>query len=172
MKNIDDKSVERLIIQYKEYSEISKYISELESKLLLDGGSTILGQITFLKRRLARLSDEMSFANHIVWMKYKREAYRNQSGEIVNMSDFKKHCSPDGYICTKRFAYLKSFLQRIGVDITDTEVYPDAMDLSEFFEKDEIKNLLENPDFMNGWQDMEYFVSDGKINKWGNFKVE
>jgi hypothetical protein len=173
MKNINDISVERLLLQYREYKEISKNIIDLENSYLLEKNSDVLSRIDELKTRLARLSDEMSFANHIVWMKYKREAYRNQSGEIASFRDFKKHCSPVGYICTKRFQFLATFLsEELGVDVLNSNNFKDSMDLLEFMERSEVQGLLENKKFMEGWQKNEYYISDGKINKWGNFKIE
>src|SRR5579864_2288935 len=118
--------VKRLILQYKEYLALDEEIktlkqqkmatltklAKLQNKRLSEVLSSqdkypeiqIINQgLTLKKLDLKRISDEMSFANPLIWMMYKDLAYKGASNEISTFGAFKQHCSPEGYICTKRF---------------------------------------------------------------------
>ena len=183
--------VERLIMQYQEYLTLSDKIRTLETERFAcvakvskeqgigvqevlaavaeyDEVSSIDKQIDLHKTDLERLSAEMSFAGPVIWMMYKYKAYKGTSTEIATLGDLRKHCEPEGYICTVRFRFLNKYLDdSLGVDLADLEKYPDQMSLENFYTSDEIMCLEDDPEFMKEWKREEYQIVDGHINKWG-----
>ncbi|HWA52382.1 MAG TPA: hypothetical protein VG895_05005 [Patescibacteria group bacterium] len=172
MNNLDfaKKTVKRLILQYKEYEILNEEIKKFENekfKLILKKDNKKIKEldkkINLLKLDLQQISDEMTFSNPIIWMMYKNEAYKNTSKEIETMRDFRKHCEPDGYICTNRFRFLNNYLNNV---LEDKNIFPDDMLLINLYKQKIIVDLLDNPEFMKKWKDSEYLKTNNQINKW------
>ncbi len=190
LKEFYGKVVERLIMQYAEYLFLSEVISELENERFttvariakekntsiavitrdpayLELLKPIDQKISLYKTDLQRLSDEMTYPNHYIWMMYKDKAYRGTSTEIATLADFRRHCSPTGYICSTRFRFVSAYLKKNKkVDLTDYKKYPNDMKLSYFYNIDEITKLLEDLDFLTKWKQQEYLITGDTINKW------
>ena len=167
--------VNRLILQYKEYLYLNKKIKALENnkfaELLksktVDKVKEIDKEIELLKTDLDQVSNEMTFANPIIWMMYKYTAYKNTSNEISTLQDFRKHCEPEGYICTQRYRFLNNYLINVSnIDLNDKYKFPDGMNLSKLYKSKFIVRLSEDSKFMELWKDYEYHRTLGKVNKW------
>ncbi|MBP9686271.1 MAG: hypothetical protein KBD66_00545 [Candidatus Doudnabacteria bacterium] len=188
-------AVRRLILQFKEYEMWSGTVSALESQLLTkaarisqDAGTPlpevlqrvdlypelvqITGRMEIARQDQARISHEMSFANHMVWMMYKHEAYKGTPSELLTVGAFARHCSPKEYICTKRYTFLRQWLVRAGVDIADEGVYPPDMLLETFYTQPVFMQLMDDTHFLQEWKKYEYYIADGTIAKWANYISE
>lgn len=186
--------VSRLILQYQEYMALAEEIKILEDQKLseLNQISTkenkdiisLLAsqddferikklniQILLLQRDLQQISDEMTFANHLIWMMYKYKAYLGKVNEISDLKRFRTHCSPEGYICTERYKFLQKYLlNKYNIDINDKTKFPDEMELKKFYCSDLMISLLDDLEFLELWKTNEYLKSDSKINKWNTVK--
>ena|SRR5258708_4542839 len=180
--------VKRLILQYQEYLALDTQIKSLKQekislavKVAKEKGeilSAILSkehpQLEKIDQRLKlvqwdleRISDEMSFADPLIWMIYKDLAYKGHRNEIATLGDFKQHCSPKDYICTKRFKFMKKYLkEKYGCDLDDTSNFPSFLLLANFYMTPQILILLDDFDFMSKWKKHEYLIKDQKIAKW------
>ena len=174
MKYCED-VVDRLIMQYKEYVFLNDHIKKLENdkfaellkKKDSDKLQTIDDKLSLIKIDLDQVSNEMTFANPIIWMMYKYKAYKDTSSEISTLGDFRKHCEPDGYICTERYKFLCKYLKdNYEKDIEDKSIYSDRIDLSDFYIQDFLVKLSQDTKFMNLWKRNEYLISRNKVNKW------
>lgn len=187
--------VDRLIMQYREYTVLSVKIADLENDKLAVAAKeaqsqevsllTVLQQnnneelekidvkIKIAKQDLQRVSDEMSFANHIIWLMYKYQAYKGASNEIATLGALRRHCSPIDYICTKRFQYLQTYLlEHNAIDINDESEFLDNMPLDDLIQQEMIVSLLNDLKFLELWKSYEYHISDSTIAKWKNFVSE
>lgn len=181
--------VEHLLAQYADYLVASTSIDQLKDqqmKLAITLGAqmnvpftTILRQppaslqairrdIQTAGQRRQRISDEMTFANPLVWMMYKYKAYAGTSQAITDMADFRKHCSQPGYICTKRYQFLNSHLQAQGRNLNDTAAYPNALKLPEVYESAALLAVLNDQAAMAEWKMYEYNLDNGRVAKWEN----
>lgn len=186
--------VSRLILQYQEYMALAEEIKILEDQKLseLNQISTkenkdimsllssqddieiikkLNRQISLIQQDLQQISDEMTFANHLIWMMYKYKAYKGKVNEISDLKRFRTHCSPEGYICTERYKFLQKYLlNKYNIDINDVTKFPDNLDLEEFYNNDLIISLFDDLEFLELWKTNEYLKSDSKINKWNTVK--
>lgn len=181
--------VEHLLQQYQEYLAVSQSIDQLKDKQMkvaIELGtargvpfSTILKEhpakimtinqdMEVAEQNLQRISDEMTFANPVVWMMYKYKAYTGTSQAITDMADFRKHCSKPGYICTKRYQFLNKQLNQRGIDLNDPIRYPDEMILEEAYKLPALVALAQDEDFMTLWNRYEYNQDNGRVAKWEN----
>jgi hypothetical protein len=119
---------------------------------------------------LQRISDEMTFANPVVWMMYKYRAYQGTSQAITDMQDFRKHCSKPGYICTKRYLFLNDYLKGRGVDLNDRSSFADNLELPEVYGNAALLALPEDKAFMAEWDRHEYHETNSRVAKWENSK--
>jgi hypothetical protein len=186
------KLVDRLLEQYQDYLGVTREIDELKSRLIQEAieigqkehkpFTAVLAeapatleklrqQIEAAEAQQQEISDEMTFANPVVWMMYKFKAYADTSNAIRDMEDFRKHCSPDGYICTTRFTFLRQYLLDMGKsDLSDTGTYPDALPLNELYASDDIASLPADEIFMRLWCAHEYYRENGKVAKWEDYR--
>ncbi len=185
-----ERTADRLVMQYGEYAFLDRKIKELESekfKMIAEAAKnrriSVLDamkeeeaagrlapadeRIKLCKADLQRISDEMTYPNPVVWMMYKDKAYKGTSSEIATLGDFRRHCEPQGYICTLRFAFLCAYLSKYGkTDLHDRTAYPDATKLSDIYSSEAVTGLLEDDVFLAQWKEREYLITDNKINKW------
>lgn len=168
-------AVEKLLEQYETYKQVQKQVSAIERQLakakLLgkDTGDISLKQQQ-LRSQLQQISDDMTFADPLVWMQYKYYAYQDEAQPITTLHDFRVHCSKPGYICTKRFEFLNAALaQRNLTDFNDTQKYSDSLELSALFDDATLMQLLSDPAFIKQWNEYEYFRSDDTVAKWQNY---
>jgi hypothetical protein len=123
-----------------------------------------------LSERLQHISDEMTFANPVVWLMYKHTAYLGTPGAIQAWRDMKKHCSKPGYICTKRFQHMTSYIMHTqATNLEDIGRFPDDLLMSDFYQSDLITELVADKNFMEGWSTHEFHHDGLRVAKWENF---
>lgn len=167
-----NKIVDRLILQYNEYIALQNEIEKLQNEKLMlitkdISTNEVDKKIKLLKLDQNQISDEMTFADHIIWMIYKYKAYKGKPNEISNLRQFRNHCSPQGYICTTRYNFLRDYvLKSQSIDIDDSTKFSDDTSLKTFYSSVLMTNLLHDLHFLDQWKSNEYFKSNGLINKW------
>jgi release factor glutamine methyltransferase len=186
-----ERKVDHLLEQYQDYLRATNRIDELKSdqmalaiKLGQEAGKSfavILQEQPEQIRHAAekvdqavqeqqRISDEMTFANPVVWMMYKYKAYAGTSTAIVDMEDFRNHCRPEGYICTNRYHFLRNYiLEKHCVDLNDLTAYPTDLRLDLVYTRPEITAAASDPKFMKQWDKHEYYTEKGRVAKWENY---
>lgn len=163
-EELRDKIVARLLRQYGEYVALQGAIEAYKQEKIIGGASDELDQkIELLKNLQTQLSGEMTFATPLVWILYKARAYKNTPQAIDTFGDFRAHCSPEGYICTKRYRFMREYLQQHAV-VLDT--YDNSLLLEDFAKQSKIANLENDTTFMHQWQAQEYYRTKGDIAKW------
>ncbi len=191
--NENEKKLDELLNQYKEYLKINNELEKIKQKKL-EEASLIAKKEKFpltlilkerkkyptlakleseelkLKEELDNISDSMFYPNHIVWMMYKHKAYQNTPQAINNWLDLKNHCSPKDYICTKRFSFLKKYIKdNYGMGITDVKHFPNETPLKEVYTGKIMLDLLNDKNFFEAWKSYEYYKTDGRVAKWKNY---
>lgn len=185
-----------LLLQYRQYLALDHRVQELErSKMTLAAKlakchdvrisevlrnadvypelSSVAVEVAQAEAHRQQISDAMTFPDHIVWTMYKYEAYRGTAAEIRTMGHLRAHCRPKDYICSKRFRFLNSYLRRRhGTDLTDHVRFPESTDLSRILMEPMLVNLLEDPEFMSQWRGHEYFQTNGRLQKWADFRSD
>ena len=161
--------VDRLIVQYKEYLFLSAVVSEAETKAVLAkiSGTNTSGELGIVKKIQNRLSDEMTFYTPHIWMLYKHRAYSGTAKEIATVSDFIDHCSPEGYICTKRFKFLEAWLKE-NKQVNIRELLLEDDSFSTLIRHPELQELETNEHLIQQWLEHEFAIVDNTIAKWQN----
>ena len=188
LKQVEAKT-DHLLEQYREYLSINDKLDALKSEQMkaaisigAESGkpfaivlqeqpaeiAELTKQIDRTASDLQRISDEMTFADPVVWMMYKYKAYQGTSQAITDMQDFRKHCSKPGYICTKRYLFLNGYLKGRGIDLNDVTAFPDDLKLLEVYTNETLVSLPEDTEFMSEWNRHEYHEVDGRVAKWEN----
>ncbi len=144
-------AVERLLVQYREYQQLTQ---ELE----LAAPNSI--KKALLKKDRQQVGDEMTFANHIIWLLYKNKAYQNTDQALNTLGDLKSHCAPVDDICHKRFEFLKQYVPEIST------IFPDSMPLPTFYQEAKVVTLLTNDEFLERWKDQEFYRNNALVKKW------
>lgn len=185
-------AVDRLIRQYQEYVHLDAEIKQLDEQAFLLMGKlakehelsladiqtkrsdypelvSLDLQKKIYERMLNRLSDEMTFANPLIWMMYKHKAYKGTSTEIATIDDFRRHCAPVDYICGKRYRFL---VEKLHGKLDSEELFPSDTSLDHLYRDEIILELCMDPDFMKEWQEQEYKISQNRINKWNSLSLE
>jgi hypothetical protein len=161
-QNIKEKILNKLLSQYEVYLDILAEINKTKlTSLKVEGDEekrVTTNRIKILNKILDKTSEEMTFPLPSIWIMYKFHAYKNSDKEIFSVRDFGEHCSPEGYICTKRFTFLKDYFSFEDFNNTDS--------LESVFSSPILKNLENNADFLGKWLENEYKIVDGKIAKW------
>ena len=175
MTNQDRAAVDRLLQMYASYKQMALGLSDLSQQVakqkLLGGRDKVLEQ-EFQKKTdaLQTLSNEMTFANPVVWIMYKRLAYEDEPQPIKTYHDFRLHCAKPGYICTNRYIFLNRYLASSGLpELSDHSAYPDEKDVREILEDNAFINAIKNTDFQTQWDAHEYHKIDNRVAKWENF---
>lgn len=159
-----DSIVERLTRQYQEYVAAQEEIDQLKQDKIVGGNAAEIDQkIELLKTLQEQTGNEMTFATPLVWILYKARAYKGTPQAIDTVGDFRAHCSPDGYICTRRYACMAEYLSAKNIDIS---IHNENMSLEDFATLPEVVNLEADFTFMQDWQAQEYYRKDGEITKW------
>lgn len=158
--------VKRLILQFKEYEYLNVRIKDLENNKFLNklkknykSVEELDKQINLLKLDRQKVSDEMTFANPIIWIMYKYKAYKNTNNEIKTVEEFINHCSPEGYICTKRYKFLSKYVK---ID----RFFNKKDNLRKLYKSGILLEIVNNQEFMKSWKQNEYLIKDGKVSKW------
>lgn len=181
-------AVTRLLAQYQEYQLLDAAATEAKSsyeKRLLERAKEqrvslreILntdaqidetlrlydGQRRQYEQMRDRVADEMTFATPEIWMRYKALAYKGTIQEIATWEDFMQHCSPPGYICTKRYAFLRRTAQEklhVTLDGLSKDTPLLAMCGAPWLEE-----LQSDHDVISEWQLHEFFMKNDRVAKW------
>lgn len=171
----DREQVENLLAKYQRYKELVETEASLshrvaKMKLAQTVDEDLLKVHNEAKQQVQSLSDSMTFANPIVWMMYKYEAYQNEPQAIRTLQDFRIHCSKTGYICTKRFTFLNDWLLALAEpSLLDTTVYDGMMRLDEIYASPTFERLCVDPEFINQWSEYEFHRINGRPAKWENY---
>jgi hypothetical protein len=111
-----------------------------------------------------RVADEMTFPSPMAWMLYKARAYAGTPEEIATWSAFRSHCRPSGYICTKRYAFLRDAAQtHCNVAIDDIAGTTPLADIADMLW---LQALMEKPEVMNEWLSHEFHMMENRVAKW------
>jgi len=176
------------VLQYREYLYLASEIDRLKTeKLKIIAGlskanhisisevaknennypelAQCTSRLSLVERDRDQVSDEMTFANPIIWMMYKDIAYKGAQNEIRDWAAFKDHCAPEDYICGKRFRFLERYL-RDKNNLELKTLFPDEMPLPRIYRDRQVADLVEDERFMKAWQENEYLRTDGLVNKW------
>ena len=171
----DNQHVAQLLDQYETYKKLSTQLSELslkvaQAKLRKENNEILIAHYEAHRTALQELSDDMTFINPAVWMRYKYEAYKNEAQPIETLHDFRLHCSKVGYICTKRFEFLNAELEKRGLaSLANKSVFPDSDTLLVAINHASIQSLTTDKAFMKQWSEYEFYMADGRVAKWENF---
>lgn len=167
--------VDELITAYKKYKQLVQDEAVLSSTL---AKQKILGVVNeklskkraAIQQKLRDLSDSMTFSHPFVWILYKFEAYKDEAQPIRTMRDFRIHCSKEGDICTKRYAFVNESLERAGRrTLRDGRYYDDAMLLDALIEDDSLLELVSDSKFMQLWKTHEFNDDNGRVAKWESY---
>lgn len=150
-----------LIKQYSLYKSVESKISDTSDELLRKE----------LSVELQAISDSMKFDNPIVWMLYKHHAYKDTDHPILTVGAFRAHCSSHGDICSKRYAFLRSFIidtQRI--DISSDVFTHSTSPIEQLYTHESIIEATLNPEFTELWNSFEFYTKEEKAAKWQNYE--
>lgn len=184
-------SVDRLLAQYREYSLLASSATEAkqeyEEKLLLlakeynvgleeamssfvlrdEDLQRILMRKRTYERMRDRISDEMTFATPEIWMRYKALAYKETPDEIATWKDFQQHCLPAGYICSKRYAFLRDVAATVlNVSLDD---FDETAPLLHACDASWVETLEQNEEVIERWQKHEFHATEHGVAKWENY---
>ena len=169
-------AVDRLLAMYDRYKDESRQESVVANRLAkaklqdLDT-KNLLDEYTQIQEKIQEISSSMTFANPIIWMMYKFEAYKDEAQPIRTMNDFRIHCSKPGYICTKRFHFLDKTLVDTGiVSLLHTQHYGDELLLPSIFTDEKITEHIGSLEFQRQWNSYEYHQISGRVAKWENYE--
>jgi hypothetical protein len=180
-------SVQRLLAQYAEYLELDKAVSlakaKYEQRLLavakeravpLSDVATLVSQDLevqyqasvrdYYLRLRERMADEMTFTSPQVWMLYKAKAYTGTPQAITTWGAFRSHCTPTGYICTKRDAFVREAARvYAGINIDTLE---SKLPLVEVCEMPWVLAVMDKSEVMNTWLQHEFYMREQRVAKW------
>lgn len=167
-----DEYVRSLLKMYDEYKALTTQLNAHESQLAMatlrkdEASITSLKKLSAeLRRKISEVSDSMTFASPLIWVRYKFEAYQNEAQPISTMHDLRLHCSKPGYICTKRFHFVNDYLRgRRQPTLQDSDTYADTLEVSHIYEL--LQGLSEDEKFIKEWQRREYYQINGRVAKW------
>lgn len=107
------------------------------------------------------IGDRMLYDDPVIWLAYKREAYRGTAQDIVTVGDFRRHCEHPGDICEKRYRFMRAHLPAWS--------WSDDMPLESLVEDPAIVALSDDPGFLSQWRAHEYFRDRGHVAKWESY---
>ena len=144
----------------------------LANQSLYSAFATLATKEEGLKAEQQLLWDSMFYANPVIWIMYKYQAYQGGNNEISTVYDLKRHCEPRDYIGTKRFHFLNTYLiSQQKAPLTDTALYPDDMRLPLLYESESMTGLVNDTAFMKLWSEHEFYKRKGKVAKWKNYTI-
>ncbi len=116
------------------------------------------------------IGEAMKYADPIIWMMYKYEAYQNSDHAIDTFSDLRTHSIDHGGICAKRFKFIQSWTKdKYNVDILDSNIFNPHMSISDLFTSEIMEKLVADTECMDKWKKFEFHTINGRVAKWENF---
>jgi hypothetical protein len=117
-----------------------------------------------------RIGDSMTYADPVVWMMYKHNAYLGGDHEITTVGAFRDHCNDHGGICAKRFDFLARALSaQHHLDINNVQSFPHEMPIEDLYTSEALNACIQDKDLMEQWRHHEYFKTSGAVAKWQNY---
>lgn len=116
-----------------------------------------------------KIGDSMFFADPIVWIRYKYEAYQGTNQALVTWQDLVQHSFSHDGICGKRLHWLVAQIAQTGVDILSPEVIPLHTSLDVVATLPCIRSVSCSPEAMAAWTAYEYYVEQGVPKKWSQY---
>ncbi len=150
LTRLSNLAVDRLLLQLKEYRAVAATARDIDSQ-----------DADVVRAWLARIGDEMTFANPYVWLGYKCRAYVGADA-ITTIADLDRHCAPLDDICHQRHAFLMSELRTRGI----TDIVPET-NILEFLRRSDVLEAVFDADLLARWQQQEYRHDGGRVAKWG-----
>lgn len=183
-----ESTVKRLVLQYGEYLSLTDEIDRLKTEKLKLAAAisktrgVVLADVAahereypeladcgdrlaLLERERDQVSDEMTFADPVIWIMYKDVAYKGSRQEIKDWAAFKDHCAPEDYICGKRYRFLENYF-RTQKGIEFGSFFKDDTPLEAVYRDRRITDLVDDLALMKEWQENEYLRTGGVVNKW------
>lgn len=172
--SLSESKIKKLIEQFLEYMKIHEEVHILIENLekTENEKEKIKLKIEIAKKEifLKKLGDDMKFDNPFIWISYKALAYKWRKNEIATIWDFIKHCSWKTDICHRRYDFLnKNLKEKYDFDL---EKQDKNEKIENLIEKDFLKNISKDEDFMKNRIKYEYFEKDWKVAKWENYKLK
>ena len=169
----DDAALARLLEQYVQYKLLSRQqaiAAHTLARAKLAGTSLEAAQQAYdtVTASLQALSDAMTFASPVIWMRYKYTAYQDEQQPIRTMHAFRQHCDKPGYVCTKRYMFVNHVLQPYGrPPLSDRSGFADDRSLETVWP--ELVALVSDEACMETWRAYEYQIIDGRVAKWHGY---
>jgi len=114
-----------------------------------------------------KIGDAMKFADPIVWMRYKQQAYRGTSGALATWGDLVEHSLSHDGICGKRLQWLVAAVkQKCGVDLLDGTQMSGDTRLETIATLPLVEQIANDESLMESWVSYEYYEVDGVPKKW------
>jgi hypothetical protein len=117
-----------------------------------------------------RISDEMRFADPIVWILYKYHAYQGTHHALSTWGELIAHSRGHDGICGKRLRWLERKVASYGVEIMKEESIPLRSSLLEVAALPMIEQIASDNECMTEWRQYEYEEYDGNVAKWHSFQ--
>ena len=109
------------------------------------------------RKKLEAIGESMKFQNPLIWIEYKRLAYKNEPEKvIVTLSDLVAHCKVDG-ICHKRFDSMSAYLRKKygGLDLTSQEFLDHMTNLEQVSQDPRYIAMCLDQEFQDVWSKNE-----------------
>ncbi len=116
-----------------------------------------------------RISNQMFFADPIVWIRYKHVAYQGTVQALTSWHDLIEHSMSHDGICGKRLNWLISTAAKQGVDILSSKVISAETSLEIVATLPIIVQIADSPEAMTGWRTYEYYKHKGQVQKWSTY---
>ena len=179
--NMDDlleytrKEVDDLLTAYKKYKDIAALIADEgiptnAPKFTLQGQPGKMQNLDpkkNLRKQLEEIGASMKFQNPLIWLGYKRLAYRDEpTNALLTLSDLVKHCQVDG-ICHRRFDAINLYMRRNhgGIDMRSQAFMHPSTTLETVEQDPRFLNMCLDPAFTKMWSEHE----NCKAGKWRKY---
>jgi hypothetical protein len=118
-----------------------------------------------------RIGNTMFFADPIVWIRYKHDAYQGTQNALTTWGDLVDHSLSHDGICGKRLHWLQREVANRGIDIFSSAVIPRETPLYEVALHPEIVAIADSPVLMQTWNEHEYYQERGVPKKWARYPI-
>lgn len=169
----NDTEVAKLVEQYHQWMGLEEKIKLLQANLTSDPNAA--KQIELLQLQQKELGEAMTFANPLIWLLYKIQAYAGSPKALKTLANLRKHAESPTYICHKRLNFLNEYIKsKFGKDLLNDESVSGDTDLGETVEMGLVDACLDEA-FMQKWFEFEYFQHPDVTNrlrvaKWENYR--
>ena len=149
-------------------SAFGNLLSTIEGVDIAQQDLSALNRRDSLQSRLKQLSDDISFPNPYVWIRYKYESNLGLKSEMRTFGDFQRHCARRGDICHKRYQFLAEWSSQHGFSLDEFARVP----LSDFANSPPIQGIMSDTTALSIWHSHEYYEEEGQRMKWHLYKIK